>query len=1121
MRTPLRRGSVGGKAAIALVAAASVASSLSGLIQVAPAAAQICPAGTDPFLIQFDTNVIWEPTAANSRNGASQFFENVGGSGVDLTLRLTDPLGRNQDLDNTLATDPAFNPGLSGWDQAFPTQTTADGFDLEMNSLSDTDEVTWSFDWSVPVFLPDFAVADVDYTGYNGMLDSLGVPIEEPYASFQDEVRLFAERGGNPVAFNVSARGGARPVITGPASFAGGPYLSDTLGDLAPTDPNGIVDASTVGPITSVNVVYSNGPADAAAEANPANPAWPAPVPAGATGVSDSHFVRILDFNICRSNVSLGDTVFLDIDGDGVQDAGEQGVPNVRVVLMDPEGNTVEETVTDAEGMYIFERVPPFTWTVEIDTPAGYTNTGDRDPVPDGSTDVALGSTDVLDADFGIQPPLGTVAGTVFSDILDDGDLELDEGDTPIGGVTVQLQGTDGAGNTIDRTTLTLDDGTYEFIDVPQGVYTLTETQPAGFDDGIDTPGTFATAAGNDAFTVELPLGESSLQNDFAEVPTSSLAGTVVEDRDDDGIADPDEVPIPGVTLTLTGVDIAGNDVMRVATTNAAGDYRFAPLRPGIYDVIETQPDGYFDGQENPGSAGGSDAINDRITGVVLDADVDAIDYDFAELRASSIAGCVVDDLGTGIPGVILTLTGIDNTGAEVNQTTTTGPNGCYEFTNLRPGTYDIAETQPAGYGDGDESVGTAGGSNLSNDAFVGIVLGAGVDADDYDFAEILSSIAGTVVIDFNDNGVADPTDVGIAGVTLTLTGVDVNGVDVNATTTTDASGDYLFPRLLEGTYEVTETQPVEYFDGQEVAGSVGGEVVSNDVITAIPLPAGTAAIDYDFGELATVIAGTVWIDDNADGVRDESETTVLPGVTIEILDATGSVVDTAVTDENGVYITDMLPPGTYTVVQMQPEGVGSSTPDVIVVELVPAGTNGIDFGETLSGLTGRVWDDDSVTIGLGNSLDEDEPGVSGVTVTLTGPTLPVPRTTTTAPDGTYEFLDLLGGDYTVTITLPENENFVSPNMGDDAIDSDVDPNTGVAQATVPVGTIVPDVDAGLVQTPPPSPPGGGDPVVTPPDPPSLAVTGISGLIIFGLIGLGLLSNGGSLVLASNRRRSS
>ena len=183
--------------------------------------------------------------------------------------------------------------------------------------------------------------------------------------------------------------------------------------------------------------------------------------------------------------------------------------------------------------------------------------------------------------------------------------------------------------------------------------------------------------------------------------------------------------------------------------------------------------------RDSVGSEGGVLA-NDEISAIPLGAGVDATDYDFIEsVPPSSIAGSVLTDEGDAIEGVTITLTGTDINGDPVSETTTTDEFGNYVFGDLLAGEYTVTETQPVGFDDETDVVGSEGGV-LANDEISAIPLGAGVDATDYDFIESVppSSIAGTVEVD-------DGTP--IEGVTITLTGTDVNGDPVSETTTTDA----------------------------------------------------------------------------------------------------------------------------------------------------------------------------------------------------------------------------------------------------------------------------------------------------------------------------------------------
>ena len=94
----------------------------------------------------------------------------------------------------------------------------------------------------------------------------------------------------------------------------------------------------------------------------------------------------------------------------------------------------------------------------------------------------------------------------------------------------------------------------------------------------------------------------------------------------------------------------------------------------------------------------------------------------------------------------------------------------------LRPGTYAITETQPACYLDGKDTIGTQGGT-AGNDVLSNIVLASGVKGTGNNFGELKSaSLSGFVYLDKNGNGNIDCSDRAIAGVTITLTGVDDRG---------------------------------------------------------------------------------------------------------------------------------------------------------------------------------------------------------------------------------------------------------------------------------------------------------------------------------------------------------
>ena len=324
----------------------------------------------------------------------------------------------------------------------------------------------------------------------------------------------------------------------------------------------------------------------------------------------------------------------------------------------------------------------------------------------------------------------------------------------------------------------------------------------------------------------------------YTYIPNNAgISGTVYLDANDDGTLGSGDTGISGVGLTLTGTTTQGVAVSQTTTTGTGGTYSFQNLAAGTYQVTQTPPTGYLMGKDKDmvGSLGGT-AGSSQVSSIVVSQGQMGTSYNFGELLPSSLAGTiyldsndngVLDSGEAGISGVSLTLSGTNDLGVAVSQTASTGSGGTYSFQNLRPGTYSITETPPTGYLSGmdKDMVGSLGGTAGSSQV-TSIAVGQNQAGTAYNYGELLpSSLAGTVYLDSNDNGVLDNGETGISGVSLTLTGTNDLGVAVSQTASTGSGGTYSFQNLRPGTYSIAETPPTGYLAGldKDMVGTLGG----------------------------------------------------------------------------------------------------------------------------------------------------------------------------------------------------------------------------------------------------------------------------------------------------------
>jgi len=468
---------------------------------------------------------------------------------------------------------------------------------------------------------------------------------------------------------------------------------------------------------------------------------------------------------------SVGDRLWYDADGDGVQDAGEPGINGATVILDyagpdglfgtpdDQIGLATEPTVID--GNYLFDNLAPGNYRVRVDSatlPNGLTDpTFDLDLIatPNVASFSVGSNEDRTDVDFGYRGT-ASLGDRVWYDA--DGDTVQDAVETGLNGVNVQLTwaGQDGIFGTADdfvSTRLTAGDGNYLFDDLPSGnfrVNVLNGVPPAynpTFDlDGILTP---------NVATTTLTIGQARTDADFGYADRSSISGFVYLDLDNDGVRDPGENAISQVDIILTGTDLNNNPVNLATTTSVTGFYSFPNLLAGTYSIQEIQPKVVLDGKDTPGTpALGGTQTNDRFTNLVLPAGTNGVDFNFGELPlTTSIRGNVYLDKDNdgardpgepGIGGVTVWLRGVNDLGQNVNKAVVTDSQGRYAFLQMRPGLYRVAEVHPTGFVDGKDTPGSLLGMGF-NDVIREITVPPGAQGVEYNFGERKAAV--TVVL--------------------------------------------------------------------------------------------------------------------------------------------------------------------------------------------------------------------------------------------------------------------------------------------------------------------------------------------------------------------------------------
>ena len=308
---------------------------------------------------------------------------------------------------------------------------------------------------------------------------------------------------------------------------------------------------------------------------------------------------------------SIGDFVFQDDDGDGIQDSNESGVPNVTVELKDCSNQILATTTTNAQGAYNFGDLVADCYRIQIILPNNFSvspqNQGGNDALDSdinpislmtGNINLESGENDSTnDAGLVPDPEAGNVGNQVWSDLNNNG--VRDSGEPGIPDVEVKLQNTQGV--TLVTTT-TDDNGIYQFTDVQEGSYKIMFNTPNGFapaprtgfgDNNADDNNDNNPVNGNMTDVFFISSGESNQTIDAGFTPqpqAGSIGNHVWNDTNNNGIKESGEPGIGGVEVKLQNPQ----GVTLVTTrTDGNGAYQFTNVQEGSYKIMFGTPTGF------------------------------------------------------------------------------------------------------------------------------------------------------------------------------------------------------------------------------------------------------------------------------------------------------------------------------------------------------------------------------------------------------------------------------------------------------------------------------------------------------------------------------------------------
>jgi len=401
----------------------------------------------------------------------------------------------------------------------------------------------------------------------------------------------------------------------------------------------------------------------------------------------------------------------------------------------------------------------------------------------------------------------------------------------------------------------------------------------------------------------------------------TSVSGDIYNDLLGVGSFQPGDPGLNGWTVDL--FDANGNFVTSQVThtiNGVDGSYDFEGLDPGQYTVEEIVQAGWT---ATTAVAVPVDTTGGSVSGI-----------DFGDFQYVTISGLLFNDLlgvgfyqggDPGLPGWTVDLVDYNNH-SHIYQSVTTDVNGNYTFSNVGPGTYAVLQEIPGGWIQ----------TYPPNNGFYGgyVVSGSTYSGLDYGDFELVT-YSGIVFNDITGSGVYNGSDPGLGGFTVNLY---TSSFTFITSVTCANDGTYSFTGIGPGSYIVQETTPTGWIL----------TTPTNPPWYTLTATSGQNTTGLNCGnfKLAT-FSGNVFNDLNGNGVQNKGE----PGLatwTVELLNPSGNVAYSTVTNKSGNYSFTGIYPGNFTVAEVVKSGwYQTTTPTTYSVQSQSGATvTGLTFGD-------------------------------------------------------------------------------------------------------------------------------------------------------------------------------